>query len=212
MKRGTTFTTALALALIVLFSACSVEKRHYRPGFHVGGNAKAPKTEVKKAEPADLKQQAVVIDKQAPAVVPSTYSASNDAPTTVVATPAQTKAAERVVTTTPATKAETKLPGSKHVVVNNVIKKAMKGASPEASMENKIVAFILCLLLGWLGIHRFYLGFPLSGILYIALFLASALLFGFLGVIGWIAGVVLITLIIIDLVFIIFDMPLLLPQ
>ena len=45
------------------------------------------------------------------------------------------------------------------------------------NFRSKWVAFFLCLLLGWLGIHRFYTGKIGSGIFY-------ALSFGFLGL-GW---------------------------
>src|SRR6187402_2449629 len=48
MKRGITYVTALSLAMIVLFNACSVQKRHYRPGFHFeAAQKKTPKTEAK---------------------------------------------------------------------------------------------------------------------------------------------------------------------
>ena len=34
-------------------------------------------------------------------------------------------------------------------------------------MRNKFVTLLLCIFLGYLGIHRFYLGKTLSGILYL---------------------------------------------
>ena len=34
-------------------------------------------------------------------------------------------------------------------------------------MRNKLVTLLLCIFLGYLGIHRFYLGKTLSGILYL---------------------------------------------
>ncbi|OHX68255.1 TM2 domain-containing protein [Flammeovirga pacifica] len=45
-------------------------------------------------------------------------------------------------------------------------------------MKSTAVSYILCIFFGVLGIHRFYLGRPLSGILY----LCTGGLFG----IGWI--------------------------
>lgn len=36
-----------------------------------------------------------------------------------------------------------------------------------ASGRNQWVAFVLCLFLGFLGIHRFYLGYHLTGIIYL---------------------------------------------
>lgn len=38
---------------------------------------------------------------------------------------------------------------------------------PMLSDKNRWLAFLLCLFLGWFGIHRFYLGKPLTGIIYI---------------------------------------------
>ena len=34
-------------------------------------------------------------------------------------------------------------------------------------MRNKLVTLLLCIFLGYLGIHRFYLGKTLSGIIYL---------------------------------------------
>ncbi len=48
----------------------------------------------------------------------------------------------------------------------------------------QIVAFILCLLLGWLGIHRFYLGYTFMGIIYI-------FTFGLFGI-GWLIDLILL--------------------
>lgn len=33
--------------------------------------------------------------------------------------------------------------------------------------QSRLVAIILCVLGGWFGIHRFYTGYPLTGILYL---------------------------------------------
>ena len=44
-------------------------------------------------------------------------------------------------------------------------------------MKSKLVAYLLWFFLGWAGIHRFYVGKVVSGILYL-------LTFGFFGI-GW---------------------------
>ena len=56
---------------------------------------------------------------------------------------------------------------------NNVANAGVVGVG--ANPRNKWVAFMLCLFLGWLGVHKFYEGKPIMGVLY----LFTAGLFGF---------------------------------
>lgn len=62
------------------------------------------------------------------------------------------------------------------------------GAKP-AGAEKKIVAGILAILLGWLGIHKFYLGYTKEGVIQIIL----SLLCGLGGIIGIIEGILYLT-------------------
>lgn len=55
---------------------------------------------------------------------------------------------------------------------------------PGVSSKNKMVALLLCIFLGWVGAHRFYVGKIGTGILY----LFTAGLFG----IGWVIDIILI--------------------
>ena len=48
-------------------------------------------------------------------------------------------------------------------------------ATPRKS-EKKVPAGILAILLGWLGIHKFYLGYTLAGIIHLAIFFVGALI------------------------------------
>lgn len=50
--------------------------------------------------------------------------------------------------------------------------------------KSQIVAFLLCLFLGLIGVHRFYLGYPLVGVLYI-------FTFGLFGI-GWLIDLILL--------------------
>jgi TM2 domain-containing membrane protein YozV len=52
------------------------------------------------------------------------------------------------------------------------------------AVRSKMVAGILGILLGWLGIHRFYLGYTGRGIIMIVVWLLLC------GVIAWIWGVI----------------------
>lgn len=53
-------------------------------------------------------------------------------------------------------------------------------------MKDKTTAGILAILLGWLGVHKFYLGNTKGGILYIVLTLCC----GIGGVLGLVDGIV----------------------
>lgn len=66
-----------------------------------------------------------------------------------------------------------------------------------ASEKNKIVAGILAILLGALGIHKFYLGYNTPAIIMLAVTLVGSLLFGLgplaMGVIGIVEGIIYLT-------------------
>ncbi len=51
-----------------------------------------------------------------------------------------------------------------------------------AGAEKKVVAGIFAILLGWLGVHKFYLGYTKEGVI--------QLILGLLCGIGWIIGVI----------------------
>lgn len=57
-----------------------------------------------------------------------------------------------------------------------------------AGAEKKVTAGILAILLGWLGIHKFYLGYTKQGIIQILL---SIICIG--GIIGLIEGIIYLT-------------------
>ena len=73
------------------------------------------------------------------------------------------------------------------VVINNV-QQTTVGVNPMyvvgISSKSKWTAFILCFFLGWLGVHKFYVGKVGMGILY----LFTCGLFGF----GWLIDLILI--------------------
>lgn len=213
MKKQITSFTAMAFAFVMLFSACAIEKRHYRRGFHITTSQKVSKHTVK-AEPA--KQTKADTSILTSTVVDSTFYSENTSASLLtkaiviekpVAIETHTKKAadSRAV-------APVKEKGSKKTTYKDPYDKKAYKASPKGFLANlgdeKIIAILLCILLGWIGVHRFYLGFPISGIIYILLFLAWVLLWGFLGPIGWVCGVLLFVFIIIDLIFLIFDKPL----
>lgn len=69
----------------------------------------------------------------------------------------------------------------KSSTINVVFKNGPAFVPPKNSDKNKIVAFVLCLFFGMLGVHYFYVGRVGMGILY----LLTAGLFG----IGWVVDI-----------------------
>ena len=63
-----------------------------------------------------------------------------------------------------------------------------EGEKP-AGAEKKMVAGILAILIGWLGVHKFYLGYTTAGIIQIIL----SLFCGIGGIIGIIEGIIYLT-------------------
>ena len=61
---------------------------------------------------------------------------------------------------------------------------AFAADTPLVSRKSRWIAFVLCLLLGWLGVHRFYVGKIGTGFLY-------AFTRGLYGI-GWIVDLILI--------------------
>ena len=67
---------------------------------------------------------------------------------------------------------------------------------PEA--EKKIVAGILAILLGGLGIHKFYLGYTTAGIIMLVVSIVAAPFtcgagYGLMGIVGIIEGIIYLT-------------------
>ncbi len=58
-------------------------------------------------------------------------------------------------------------------------------ASEEAK-QKKLVAAVLAILLGWLGLHKFYLGYMVAGIIQLVL----SFFLGIGGIIGLIEGII----------------------
>lgn len=70
-----------------------------------------------------------------------------------------------------------------NIIINNQTV-GFPGVVPGVSRKSKTIALLLCVFLGWLGIHRFYVGKVGTGILY---FLTCGLF-----VIGWLIDIIVI--------------------
>ena len=181
MKKTTTSKFGLLMAMVaILISSCSTNatfsKRYHSRGFNIawGGGAAANNSPVKQT-PKKVKAKSDVVavaqntDNVTVQSVKSTENTAMEASTVTTAVVSNNILAKNEVATVKnATQTST------HAVkLSTVVSKKAK-LTPVSSVSNKAlsqeidwVAFILCFFLGGLGIHRFYLGYPLIGLLQI---------------------------------------------
>jgi hypothetical protein len=204
MKKILTFVSLGACSL-VFFVSCSVEKRQHMAGYHIewkhGKSNVAEKITVvnKASEKGDL---------AANLTSPTALGIKNTTPTNLVFAASQNPvASEKTFShkTTEKKNSENIFSGidkkatlqskseeiktlhavstSKKVdaVKHGMLKKKSKVLSGGGG-DTQLIALLLCIFLGFLGIHRFYLGYTGLGILY----LLTAGIFG----IGWIIDII----------------------
>ena len=181
MKKTTTSKLGLLIAMVaILVSSCSTNatfsKRYHSRGFNIawGGGSDANNNPVKQT-PKKVKAKSDVVavaqntDNVPVQSVKSTENTAMEASTVTTAVVSNNILAKNEVATVKnATQTST------HAVkLSTVVSKKAK-LTPVSSVSNKAlsqeidwVAFILCFFLGGLGIHRFYLGYPLIGVLQI---------------------------------------------
>ncbi len=161
MKRSILFITLIS----VLLSACTIQKRHYLPGYHVqwndGAEAKAIKykQENKKVIDAPLSAYSNSANEQNSLFVASTEQQQIKR---IMRKAGQHFKDVQVNSDSTNTKKNDKQEddyrqpnSSKSPVANS------KGSSG----KSQLVALLLCWLIGILGIHRFYLGYTGIGII-----------------------------------------------
>lgn len=205
-----------AMASAVLFASCSVERRHYRPGFHVNTGNHKPAAEAK-ADPKIKKDAPEYVIETPAEIVESTpvESASNNSvPETIVTAPEQKATIQKPAKAAAQTQIVQKHKPGKKMFLPQAVKRALTAQSPSGTMEIDIVALILAIFLGFIGIHRFYKGYIVSGILMILLFILATgwWWFGPVWFLGTIAGLALFAWVIVDIVFIVMERDLFFPK
>lgn len=74
---------------------------------------------------------------------------------------------------------------------------AAEEAFPKEQTDKKLIAGILAILLGAFGVHKFYLGYTVPGVIMLVVGLAGFLLCGFptmaIGIVGIIEGILYLT-------------------
>lgn len=174
-----------SFCVLTLLSSCTMEKRHYQSGYYIDWKHKNEaaarvnsKKDVTKLEEATVAQQTEVINATpAPAVVESTpapFTASNSNEIELVEkNVAQTSSNQ--VSEKSAVKAKTVFAAAK--AAKKIIREEKK-QNKEANGSNKaakgsksqLIALLLCIFLGGIGIHRFYLGYTWQGIVQLLTF------------------------------------------
>ena len=174
------FLSISFLALALLISSCSTNatftKRYHSRGFNIawgGGSAannnpitQTPKKVMAKSDGVAIAQNTENLTVQS---VNSTENAAMEASTVTTAVASNNILAKNEVATVKnATQTSTQAVKSSTVVSKKAKLTPVSSVSNKAlSQEIDWVAFILCFFLGGLGIHRFYLGYPLIGVLQI---------------------------------------------
>jgi CRISPR/Cas system CSM-associated protein Csm3 (group 7 of RAMP superfamily) len=191
---------------IALISSCSIQKRTFRSGYHVEWNKNYSSANSKESAEQNIianndneqyEQQANSNVRIEDEVLISSEFANNeieldmDFQSDLVSAP-ESKYENAIL---PINKINSKKDieqnqiesgnVSNSKITSNKSKKQIKSSNaPANGGKVQIVALILCILLGLIGIHRFYLGYTGLGILYL-------LTFGLFGI-GWIIDLVLL--------------------
>ena len=186
MKKTTTSKLGLLIAMVaILVSSCSTNatfsKRYHSRGFNIawGGGSDANNNPVKQT-PKKVKAKSDVVavaqntDNVTVQSVKSTENTAMEASTvntTVVSNNILAKNEVATVknatqTSTHAVKLSTVV--SKKAAVNaisNTNTKAVKKNADPGEGKSQLIALILCIFVGVLGIHRFYLGYTKEGVI-----------------------------------------------
>jgi TM2 domain-containing membrane protein YozV len=165
----------VAIAVVAAsMSSCTMEKRHYTSGYHVewlNGKGKTHKAEAT-AQKADAKASSTVASNSPVTVVAEDNAvvAQNSNVVTAQNNVAVAKAAKKMVRAHQITK--TVAGGiAPSQVVNDIqqqnqqfMNAPMASPAKSGGEKSQLVALLLCVFLGGIGIHRFYLGYTVIGI------------------------------------------------
>lgn len=185
MKKTTTSKLGLLIAMVaILVSSCSTNatfsKRYHSRGFNIawGGGSDANNNPVKQT-PKKVKAKSDVVavaqntDNVTVQSVKSTENTAMETSTVTTAVVSNNILAKNEVatvknanqTSTQAVKSSTVV--SKKAAVNaisNTNTKAVKKNADPGEGKSQLIALILCIFVGVLGIHRFYLGYTMEGV------------------------------------------------
>ena len=186
MKKTTTSKLGLLIAMVaILVSSCSTNatfsKRYHSRGFNIawGGGSDANNNPVKQT-PKKVKAKSDVVavaqntDNVPVQSVKSTENTAMETSTVTTAVVSNNILAKNEVATvknanqTSAQAVKSSTVVSKKAAVNaisNTNTKAVKKNADPGEGKSQLIALILCIFVGVLGIHRFYLGYTKEGVI-----------------------------------------------
>jgi TM2 domain-containing membrane protein YozV len=171
-----------ALAFMLILSSCSIEKRVYKKGYHIEWNKSVKKSD--KDKPSKEDKKAAKVESK----IKNQFDLSFDGKNNPVEFKDLTVLAERVeevkATEKRASKTIEKAVAAFEVAENNApvsndapvveledTKNTVEAASNNAmGGKSQLVALLLAIFVGGIGIHRFYLGYTTIGIIQLLTF------------------------------------------
>lgn len=179
------------LALIALISSCTVVKRVHQSGYYVSWHKQHNIIRTSddqslvqnETESTDVQKNSLVAEN----VLPTSDDSQNILQSDEVVNVGSIESKPVIVsikTTTPEEVTSKIVSKKTFKAINNTKYKKATNSASSGGGKSQVVALILAILLGGIGIHRFYLGHIGMGILY--------LLTGGLCGIGWLIDIILI--------------------
>jgi len=174
----------LGLATSLVFTSCSVEKRVYQSGYNVEWKIFAKKAEKQKPTTgttlaANVNSTKASQDKNVANAIELEQSPM-DAPANENGYATETASINNAPTVPVTSSSKVQVNNSKTVDVENfttvgtgkivkakvkMAKKAIKSEKSSGGGKSQLIALVLCGVVGYLGIHRFYLGYMGIGVI-----------------------------------------------
>lgn len=157
---------------LLSLSSCSFQKRVYMPGYHIERNESKNNSDEQKSthnnKTTRIEQHKTPNNEQKGNeinIFNDMAATADDAIVSLTHTPVLSDKNKNTIT--PITRAPAPIAAKKIMQRNNSKKKTGKKNVALRGEKSQLIALLLCIFLGVLGIHRFYLGYPGIGILMI---------------------------------------------